>query len=479
MDYISSILTSRFEVWQSKRKNDQGHVGQGTPDQSPPSTPVRTVSSTLKPRRASDRYNDAVSYEEDDEVVEGSPEEWKQANLQRPKINRVAGQEILVTPTRPGASRYLTPSLSSRDDTWIMSPASVASPDPSEVFTPSSTISTPYSPDDTPEVEPRRSVCRNASYGKRHEESPTRRTDSTDESVELRDMMQKMKINEDDIDDEGGTDEPAHGPLNRSPSRLSMQFFPRKEVELSPVRPIVDFMTRSLKKKSLASGYVYCFAERSAPGYLKIGSIASPELGAKMEPPNSALAKKRNKDRVSERMRELSRKCEHDIVFKFEVFMPHAVQRMESLIHQTLREENRKAHCPARSCGTDHREWFKISESEALGVVEIWQEFSKLKPYNDMGQLREVWEKHASRQLRLNGGSTARRWLTSTWAKIVTSEDERNVQMEKLRDNLAQAAERRKIAEWQQSLYKEKAMDAQEDEEHIRRQLEKLQINNE
>ncbi|KAJ4266506.1 hypothetical protein NW762_004493 [Fusarium torreyae] len=496
--YILFIVSSRLQSWQSQRR-----MNQDPSNRSPPSTPPKLGPSTPKTGRTHDRYLIEVNCKEDDEgeVVEGSSEAWKQASLRRPKLareNQMRAQETLATPTRPRGSRsrhsnihatvvqeeprdsLFSPTLEA--DRLIMSPGSVASPASSEVFTPCSTVSTPDSLRGTPELYSRRSIHRHSSCEKQREESPTRRSGLADDSMLLSDMMQRMDLNEEDVNAESETKQSVEEPLSSSPSRLPMKFSLKKQLGTSPVRLILKYMTDSVSEKSLDSGYVYCFAEKSAPGYLKIGYTTSKELNGNIEPPISSSAKKRNKDKVRERLQRWAHSCDHDLDPRFELYMPCAVRMMEGLIHRTLHEEGRKAVCPSRRCHKKHTEWFEISESEALAVAKVWQQFSESMPYNDMAELSELWQKHVSIHRRAHGSLATREWLATEWATTVVDVTNRGEKMkkkmERLQYNLAQVQEKRRAAERQQELNKAKILVAQEEEELLQRELEKLNICN-
>jgi hypothetical protein len=145
---------------------------------------------------------------------------------------------------------------------------------------------------------------------------------------------------------------------------------------------------------------------------------------------------------------------------------------MESLIYRTLHKEHRFATCPARKCNREHQEWFETTVEEARKVVEAWQEFSKLKPYKDSGELNESWQNLAPRyQNKMDELYVAKmEWLT-VWKQGLTTMGERRIKKKEkaLRDRLKDAEESKKWAEKQ-------LRKAEQKEDFIRRRLSGLKI---
>ncbi|CVK93590.1 uncharacterized protein FMAN_02975 [Fusarium mangiferae] len=359
---------------------------------------------------------------EDEEMDECNRQTSTQQELRRPRLTRespLGDWEIPRTPPRnhgsrhrniysrsPGPLSYPTPT----DDAFLVSPGSVTSPDPSEIFTPYSTASTPYSTFSTEGCETPRSSFRQRSYNERHMESPTRKKMQTDVDLLSSDMMVKMKLNVVDLVDQS---EEAESDAESSRSRRSMTF---DDTEKSPVHDIISRVAKPVK--CLRSGYIYCFAEGSKPGFLKIGSVQCPEFS---EP-----------DQVERRIDEWKSYCKHDPEYKFRVFMPCAVQKMEKLIHRTLHREKKNASCPNKACTTKHREWFKIEEDEARRVIKIWEQFSKLSPYDGKGDLEDHWVRYKLTHLDDECLWNTKRWLGIEWVKFITETVE-NLMQEKQR----------------------------------------------
>lgn len=148
--------------------------------------------------------------------------------------------------------------------------------------------------------------------------------------------------------------------------------------------------------------------------------------------------------------------------------------KMEKLIHRTLHIEHRFVKCPAPKCNRKHQEWFETSVEKALRVTKVWQEFSKLKPYEDSGELnRKWWDLASGYQNELGGPYSANmEWLT-VWNQKLTrmGKDSIKERKEALLGRLKDAEESTKWAERQ-------LRKAEEEEDSIRRGLSELKIGN-
>ncbi|KAF5609970.1 uncharacterized protein FSUBG_3499 [Fusarium subglutinans] len=352
------------------------------------------------------------SCSEDEERDECTRQTSTQREPRRPRLTRespLGDSEIPTTPPRNHGSRHRNvysrssgPLLypASTDDELFTSPGSVTSPDPSEIFTPFSTVSTPYSTFSTEGCETPRSSFRQSSYDERHMESPTRKNMQTDVDLLSSDMMMKMKLNVVGLVNQS---EEAESDAESLRSRRSMTF---DDTGKSPVHDIISHLAKPLIETSLRPGYIYCFAERSKPGFLKIGSVQSPEFSVP--------------DEVERRMEEWKRQCKHNLDYKFRVFMPCAVTRIEALIHRTLHIQKKKASCPNKACRKKHKEWFRIEEDEARRVIDIWEQFSKLNPYDYKGNLGDHWTRYKLTQLDDECLWNAKRWLDTEWIQVIT-----------------------------------------------------------
>ncbi|PTD01601.1 hypothetical protein FCULG_00010206 [Fusarium culmorum] len=153
--------------------------------------------------------------------------------------------------------------------------------------------------------------------------------------------------------------------------------------------------------------------------------------------------------------------------------MPFAVKKMEGLIHRTLHKEAEYASCPAESCKKKHREWFNISKREAKGVVEMWKKLSELEPYTETRQLNDIWQGIATAQLAKPWSPDAKVWLKEELLTIVSKEEKlaKLAKLAKLQDSLDRKKQEREGI-------KQQLLQAEEDEERLRKQLEGLAIGN-
>ncbi|CEI40609.1 hypothetical protein FVEN_g1585 [Fusarium venenatum] len=477
LEYVYFLLTSKFANWQLERKaeelwNNRQHTPTRTSQK--PMAKSKGYASNSKNVRCSDEDAYEDSEETDDESSEESGDEdvfdtTKREKLQGPKLVRESPhgeRDLLVTPVRSRRTRnrrmvsrstravegYFEPPLSPSpsDDGFIVSPASVTSPDPSELFTPLSAVSTPDSLDSSVGIESRWSSFR-TSYRKRQDASPTRRAELTNLDILSKDMTRKLNLSrsisdkEEDSDDESSSD--TQGQNSGSSQKAATGPTPRQLItfhrKIQPVRDILECMAKSPGKTGFASGWIYGFTDPTIQGdHIKIGYTKYP---------------------VARRMREWER-CGYKPLVKFEVSMPCAVKKMEKLIHYTLHIEEEYASCPATSCKKRHGEWFNISEGDAQGVVEIWGKFSNLMPYTETRQLNDIWKSIVTAQLAKPWSSGTKTWLKEELLTIVSKEA-------KLQDNLEKKKQERK--EIKQQLLK-----IEEDEERLQRQLEGLAIGN-
>ncbi|GKT98868.1 hypothetical protein FLAG1_00713 [Fusarium langsethiae] len=490
MEYVYFMLTSNFKSWQLERKvEEQRNYRQHTPNRASRRSLATSkgYASSSKNVRCSDEDTYDSSYEDSEETDDDDSEEagddseeasdgdvcdtMKRQKLQRPKLVRESPQgerDLLVTPVRsrrtrnrymahngtkaPEESSEPSSSLSPGDDEFIVSPASVTSPDPSELFTPLSTVSTPDSLASTVGFESRRSSFR-TSYRKRQDASPTRGAELTDLDILSRDMRLKLNLSrsisgkEGDFDDERSPDTQSQNAesekevATRSTPLQLIRFVPRKQ----PVRKILESMAKSPGERGFGPGWVYGFTDPRQLGHIKIGYTEYP---------------------VETRMEEWKR-CGWEPFVEFDVAMPCAPKKMERLIHLTLHMEEQEASCPAASCTKKHKEWFKISTGEAKEVVEIWKKFSELTPYAESRKLDDIWQSIVTAQQAKPWPSGTKTWLKKELLTIVSKET-------KLRD-LQKILERKKQ---KRKEIEQQLLEAEEDEKCLREQMEGLAISN-
>ncbi|RTE82863.1 hypothetical protein BHE90_002588 [Fusarium euwallaceae] len=452
-----------------------------------------------------DEYED----EEDDEKLseKDSEEDDEEVTASRPKLFR---KTACVTPTkqrgRPSHdSRPSTPrmrqgvdafdSLSVLGDALPSSPESVISPGVSEVFSPVSTASTPMSILDS-EIRPSRYW-----YSRGEEESPTRRQGPSTGDDDLRDVTRRMRdslkkvgqikkglrLDEQDLESEKPTDEEEveEQPTSKNkkvplrPLKVgNMRFGPANENKRNAVQLILKRLRQAPMGQSLLPGWVYCFAEKTAPGYLKIGSKISKSSN---DDTTLSSENQQNEAEVRKRLQEWELGCKYDIDYKFIVYMPCAVRTMERLVHLTLCTRNRKAYCPNPTCKTKtgHREWFEISEDEARGAVKVWEQFSRLMPYNNKGQLGKFWFDYATDKYNYFSGWPPEKWLYECWANLTgPAAVNHREQVNQLQKKEIDLTERRRQREERKKELEHEIQSLKQEEEEIRRQLAKLQSQN-
>lgn len=180
-------------------------------------------------------------------------------------------------------------------------------------------------------------------------------------------------------------------------SSLSFCLYPQvKPLRLFKI--LLDQLTRTVSPRHLKAGHIYAYACDSAPGHLKIGYTT-----------------KRPEDRFA----KWEASCGHPVREVFRVPVPCATQRIEALVHTTLRSLRRKedppcGRCAAR-CGRSkgaHNEWFEVEEGPARAVVALWKSFSDQRPYDRFGRLVDFWSnKVVGNRERVCEGDSVRAWL--------------------------------------------------------------------
>ncbi|RSL45140.1 hypothetical protein CEP53_010909 [Fusarium sp. AF-6] len=425
--------------------------------------------------------------DEDDEKATASA---KNSIALRPKLTRetpMINESACVTPTkqrgRPSCnSRPSTPrtgqgldafdSLSVLSDALPSTPESAISPGVSEVFSPVSTASTPMSIPDS-EIRPSR-----YRYSRGEEESPTRRPRSLKDGdfpdgAGKRSSREKIKQLEQGSQP-GDQGEFEQQPIGKGEKTLlslglrNMEFSPTR----SPADPVRDLLQRLHQVPGgtkLSPGWVYCFGEKTAPGYLKIGYKQYKDGDG-----NTVLSREdqNNEAQVMKRLSEWERACKHNIDYKFIFYMPCAAHMMEGLIHRTLHESKRKASCPNPDCVVQHREWFEISEMEARKAVEMWQQFSNLMPYAENGRLGDFWFNRTYKDIDSCKDTPIERWLRERWTDVIVPAALRCIELQKEKTQLAER--RREVEERKKELELE-IKDLTTEETKIQQELAELQ----
>ena len=158
------------------------------------------------------------------------------------------------------------------------------------------------------------------------------------------------------------------------------------------VEDLLMFMRKTTPKRELKPGFVYCFTEKSTPGYVKIGSVTAEEP-CELHLTEEALDIDGQDDQdVKERIEEWVTKCSLETQIEFALYMPCAAGKMERLVHRTLHEDQRFVQrCRKKTCNTEHKEWYEVSVDHARAIVKQWQRFSNVKPYDKVGIANQFW----------------------------------------------------------------------------------------
>ncbi|EEU40423.1 uncharacterized protein NECHADRAFT_99315 [Fusarium vanettenii 77-13-4] len=468
--YVAFVLGERLMSWDGGADSETPERTRSTrlavPDFSLTRRHKHIESSDDEGEELEDEYEDydggGEDSEENEEVSKVSTDESTMSRRQRPKPERegpMINQPAAVTPIkqrgRPTSnSRASTPtmghlvngldSLSVIDDASIMSPESTISPGPSEIFSPISTASTPMSIPDS-EVRPRRSR-----YLRGEDESPTRRQRHSTGDDYLGDAMRRMRgslkkggqlekslllrnqtsESERSTDDEEVEEQPTSKSKKASPRLLkvgNMRFAPASEDKKNAVQLVLKRLRQAPMGQSLSPGWVYCFAEKTAPGYLKIGS-------------------------------KISKGSNDDTTLSLED------QKNDAEVRKRLQTK------------TGHREWFEISEDDAREAVEVWEQFSNLMPYNDKGQLEKFWFDYATDKYKSFVGWPPEEWLYECWATLTgPAAVNHRKQISKLERKETELTERRRQTEERKKELEHEIQSLKQEEKEIRRQLAQLQ----
>lgn len=193
---------------------------------------------------------------------------------------------------------------------------------------------------------------------------------------------------------------PSPGPTNFRIYRLPVS---SRDSLMSILNSISQFSGR----RNRAPGYVYAFARPMLPGFLKIGYTNAIERPGRLRP-----------HPVDHRLARWASDCGHPLTEVFRVYMPCAAERMESLIHQTLREHRRIQNPGCRSCqlrkgrGGRHDEWFEVDLDTARKTVHAWALFSRQRPYDALGRTVDFWARKMENDRRgVDYGLSADKWL--------------------------------------------------------------------
>jgi hypothetical protein len=136
----------------------------------------------------------------------------------------------------------------------------------------------------------------------------------------------------------------------------------------------------------MSEGSIYIFKSAIYPGYVKIGKT-----------------KQRPEQRITQWEKQCKFTCIHILDPNDKFFLHYGM--VEELVQAELGNERRKFKC--KECGskhklelgeredkgTEHGEWYEISETRALEVVEKWRRLIvQREPYLENGILRDFWK---------------------------------------------------------------------------------------
>lgn len=200
--------------------------------------------------------------------------------------------------------------------------------------------------------------------------------------------------------------------------RSGLRLYPQALGPLPQLKQVLQALTQAVSLKRRYSGFIYAFARPSLPGCLKIGYVQDVVRPRRPYP-----------DPVDNRLAKWQADCGHPIAEVFRVSIAcEAVERIERLVHATLREYRRVEDPPCRRCGRrnarrqrngggrggggKHNEWFEVEEQTARRVIDLWALFARQLPYDRFGRLVDFWaEKIDSERRRVGNGDTTTSWL--------------------------------------------------------------------
>jgi hypothetical protein len=187
----------------------------------------------------------------------------------------------------------------------------------------------------------------------------------------------------------------------KSKSKLNK---PRRRKALDPNQP-------PLQSIETNEGSIYIFKSDIYPGYVKIGKT-----------------KQQPEQRIIQWEKQCKFSCIHILDHDDKFFLHYG--RVEELVQAELWNERRKFKC--KKCGskhklelgesedksTEHGEWYEISETRALEVVEKWRRLIvQRQPYLKKGILRDFWEWKCRQAMEKKEVDWAK-WVLFDWFDI-------------------------------------------------------------
>jgi hypothetical protein len=147
---------------------------------------------------------------------------------------------------------------------------------------------------------------------------------------------------------------------------------PKWSLKLSISEALRRKIAKPLKPTDERDGFIYIFWDRTHLGKVKIGRT----------------------DNLQRRLREWDTQCKRKHSYHGSlnggglIETPH-VSRVEHLIHIELKDFREQREC--EGCGTTHQEWFNVSVTHAVKVLQKWQDWITQKPYEMVPGSRE-WQ---------------------------------------------------------------------------------------
>ncbi|KAG8670860.1 hypothetical protein FPOAC2_04163 [Fusarium poae] len=132
---------------------------------------------------------------------------------------------------------------------------------------------------------------------------------------------------------------------------------------------IKRLINKSLVKADLCHGYIYMYEVEGNPGFVKIGYTTQPV-----------------EDRLDKWKFDCNRapKALYPIPPNTVKAVPHA-RRVEALCHAELDHRRIRIYC--HGCLKQHLEWFEVSSTEAIEIIQKWSNWMITEPYK-MGSIK-------------------------------------------------------------------------------------------
>jgi hypothetical protein len=209
---------------------------------------------------------------------------------------------------------------------------------------------------------------------------------------------------------------PVSSALVPAPSRRGFRRYSQAPTPRSQLFHLWKIMTETVSHNRRCTGFVYAFARDSVPGFLKIGYVNA-----------AMMPQARDSNPVDNRLATWQADCGHSIEEVFRVAIAcRGVERIESLIHVTLKESRWEEDPPCSQCAASgrskgrHNEWFEVGEQTARRVVDIWASFAAQLPYDNYGRLVDFWTEQVDEQRRhVRVGESARSWVGNIMPRLL------------------------------------------------------------